>query len=134
MRRVADSDVEFPQVHPALVGQQTRWLVMAAASSVPRTDGRAPLLEAVQLLDTHSGRVRQWDHGPHCIAEEHVCVPKPGRSGELDTWLLGTCFDARRQATVLNLLDTARLEDGPVAQAVLPCALPLGFHGHFSPG
>jgi carotenoid cleavage dioxygenase len=134
MRRVADSDAEFPQVHPALVGQQTRWLVMAAASSVPRTDGRAPLLEAVQLLDTPSGRVRQWDHGPHCIAEEHVCVPKPGRSGELDTWLLGTCFDARRQATVLNLLDTARLEDGPVAQAVLPCALPLGFHGHFSPG
>jgi carotenoid cleavage dioxygenase len=41
-------------------------------------------------------------------------------------------FDAKRQATVLNLLDAARIEDGPVAQAVLPYVLPLGFHGNFT--
>jgi carotenoid cleavage dioxygenase-like enzyme len=59
-------------------------------------------------------------------------VPKPGGRGELDAWLLGTTFDAKRQATVLNLLDAARIEDGPVAQAVLPYVLPLGFHGNFT--
>jgi len=32
---------------------------------------------------------------------------KPGKSGELDAWPLGATFDARRQATVLNLLDAA---------------------------
>ena len=46
---------------------------------------------------------------------------------------VGTTFDARRQATVLNLLDAAHLEDGPIAQAVLPYALPLGFHGNWMP-
>ena len=50
----------------------------------------------------------------------------------LDAWLLGTTFDARRQATVLNVLDAAHVADGPIAQAVLPYALPLGFHGNFT--
>jgi carotenoid cleavage dioxygenase len=66
------------------------------------------------------------------VAEEHVVVPKPGLNGELDAWLLGTVYDARRGATVLNLLDAGRIEDGPVAQAVLPYTLPLGFHGNFT--
>ena len=64
--------------------------------------------------------------------EEHILVPKPGHGGELDAWLLGTTFDARRQATVLNLLDAAHLEDGPIAQAQLPYVLPPGFHGNFT--
>jgi carotenoid cleavage dioxygenase len=76
--------------------------------------------------------VRRYDYGAHQIVEEHVLVPKPGGRGELDAWLLGTTFDARRQATVLNLLDAAHIEDGPVAQAVLPYWLPLGFHGNFT--
>ncbi|MFN9745151.1 MAG: hypothetical protein ACK57B_05860 [Betaproteobacteria bacterium] len=42
-------------------------------------------------------------------------------------------IDAKRQATVPNLLDAARIEDGPVAQAVLPYALPQGFHANFTP-
>jgi carotenoid cleavage dioxygenase len=66
------------------------------------------------------------------VAEEHIVVPKPGKTGELDAWLLGTTYDARRQATVLNVLDAAHVEDGPIAQAVLPYTLPLGFHGNFT--
>ena len=69
---------------------------------------------------------------------------KPGKSGELDAWLLGTTFDVGRHATVLNLLDAAHIEGGPVAQAVLPFVLlyvllygllyglPLGFHVNFT--
>lgn len=74
----------------------------------------------------HAGRARRVDYGEHAVAEEHTVVPKPGKTGELDAWLLGTTFDARRQGTVLNLLDAAPVEDGPVAQAVLLCMLPLG--------
>lgn len=47
-------------------------------------------------------------------------MPEPGQTGELDAWLLGTPFDARRQATGLNLLDAAHIDDGPIAQAQLP--------------
>ena len=123
---------EFPRVHPRLIGQPSRWLLTAAGWPVHASRQGQGLLHGLQLRDTQTGRTRRFDYGEHLVAEEHVWVPKPGRSGELDAWLLGTTFDARRQATVLNLLDAAHLEDGPIAQAVLPYLLPLGFHGNFT--
>ena len=125
----SDGGVEFPRVHPQRVGEAARYVVFGAAWGASR---RHALFHGVQLVDTDSDRVRRFDYGADAIVEEHVMVPKPGGRGELDAWLLGTTFDARRQATVLNLLDAARLEDGPVAQAVLPYWLPLGFHGNFT--
>lgn len=126
----ADGGVEFPRIHPQQVGLKARWLLTGAAwkGSVRRHHA---LLQGLQLQDLESGRVQRFDHGAHCIAEEHVFVPKPGGRDELDAWLLGTTFDAQRQATVLNVLDARRIADGPIAQAVLPYVLPLGFHGNF---
>lgn len=125
-------DVEFPRVHQQRIGQPARWLLTAAAWPLYPARRGLGLLHGVQLLDTHTGRTQRHDYGEHVVAEEHVLVPKPGKSGELDTWLLGTTYDARRQATVLNLLDAAHVGDGPIAQAVLPYGLPLGFHGNFT--
>lgn len=126
----SDRGVEFPRIHPARVGELARWTVSGAAwTGGSRRDHS--LFHGLQLLENVSGRVRRYDYGEQAIVEEHVFVPKPGGRGELDAWLLGTTFDARRQATVLNLIDAAHIEDGPVAQAVLPYWLPLGFHGNF---
>ncbi|MCA0176009.1 MAG: carotenoid oxygenase family protein [Proteobacteria bacterium] len=122
-------DMEFPRVHPARVGLRQRWVSTAAAWRHRPQD----LFHGWQLTDLDSGRTQRVDMGDHAVTEEPVWVPKPGGRGELDAWLLATHFDARRQATVLNLLDAAHLADGPLAQAVLPYALPLGFHGSFVP-
>jgi carotenoid cleavage dioxygenase len=124
--------VEFPRIDPRRIGLPARHIVTGAAW-VPYANRSTALLHGVQVLDTQSGRARRFDYGEHVVVEEHIVVPKPGRSGELDAWLLGTTYDARRRATVLNLLDAAHVEDGPVAQAVLPYMLPLGFHGSFAP-
>ncbi len=129
------ADVEFPRIHPQRIGVsgagRARWLVSSAAW-LPHQTRRHGLLHGVQLTDLNTGRLRRFDYGDGVIAEEHVSIPKPGKPGELDAWLLGTTFDARRQTTVLNLLDAAHIEDGPVAQAMLPYVLPLGFHGNFT--
>jgi all-trans-8'-apo-beta-carotenal 15,15'-oxygenase len=130
--RALGGGVEFPRVHPQRIGLPARWLLTGASWKRLPTRSSA-LFHGVQLTDLDSGRVRRFDYGEHCVVEEHVFVPKPGRSGELEAWLLGTTYDARRQATVLNLLDAAHVEDGPVAQAVLPYMLPLGLHGNFTP-
>ncbi len=123
--------MEFPRMDPRRIGLRSRHLVTAASwrDIGQRSSG---LLHGVQVLDLASGRTRRHDYGDHAVAEEHVLIPKPGKTGELDAWLLGTTFDARRQATVLNLLDAAHVEDGPIAEATLPCVLPLGFHGNFT--
>ncbi len=125
-----DDLVEFPRIDPRRIGLPARWLLSGAAWNAGRG---ASLLHGLQLRDLQTGRVRRYDYGDQAVVEEHVMVPRPGRSGELDAWLLGTTFDARRQATVLNLLDAAHIEDGPIAQATLPYVLPLGFHGNFTP-
>ena len=125
------AEVEFPRMDPRRIGLPARFLVTGAAWRP--TPGRAnALLHGVQMVDVQTGRTRRFDYGDHMVVEEHIVVPKPGKSGELDAWLLGTTFDARRQATVLNVLDAAHVEDGPIAQAVLPYLLPLGFHGNFT--
>jgi carotenoid cleavage dioxygenase len=126
-----EGEVEFPRIDPRRTGLPARWLVTGAAWQKYAGRGNA-LLHGVQVLDTQTGRARRFDYGEQAVVEEHIVVPKPGNTGELDAWLLGTTFDARRQATVLNLLDAAHVEDGPIAQAVLPYMLPLGFHGNFT--
>lgn len=122
---------EFPRIDPRRVGLPARWLLSASAWG-PGGEHQGAMRHGVQLFDTQSGRLRRFDYGTDAVAEEHLLIPKPGRSGELDAWLLGTTFDARRRATVLNLLDAAHIEDGPIAEAVLPYMLPLGFHGNFT--
>ena len=124
-------EAEFPRLDPRRMGLPARWLVTGTSWQHPNKRP-AGLLHGVQMVDTHTGRQRRFDYGEHLVAEEHIVIPKPGKTGELDAWLLGTSFDARRQSTVLNLLDAAHVEDGPVAQAVLPYLLPLGFHGNFT--
>ena len=126
-----DGEVEFPRIDPRRIGLSARWL-LTGASWRTFADRKNALLHGLQLLDTQTGRTQRYDYGEHMVVEEHILVPKPGKSGELDAWLLGTTFDARRQATVLNLLDAAHIADGPIAQAVLPYLLPLGFHGNFT--
>lgn len=124
-------EVEFPRMDPRRIGQPARMLVTCAAWI--NHPGRSnALLHGVQVLDVDSGRAQRFDYGAQVVVEEHIVVPKPGKTGERDAWLLGTTYDAARQATVVNLLDAAHVEDGPVAQAVLPYTLPLGFHGNFT--
>ena len=117
---------------PRRIGLPARWLLTAAAWRPGAGGERTALFHGLQLVDTQTGRSQRFDHGPQALVEEHVLVPKPGKTGERDAWVLGTHIDATRQVTLLNVFDAARLEDGPVAQAELPYALPPGFHGNFT--
>jgi carotenoid cleavage dioxygenase len=127
-----DDHVEFPRIHPRRTGLPARQL-LSAAQWRPQPAGKGALFHGIELRDLETGRVQRHDYGDDGVAEEHILVPKPGGSGELDAWVLGTSFDARRQLTLVNVLDARHLADGPVAQAALPYALPLGFHGNFTP-
>ncbi len=130
--QVMDDVVEFPRIDPRRVGLPARLLLSNACWVPPGAHG-SPLWHGLQLRDIDSGRVERYDYGRDTVVEEHLLVPKPGRSGERDAWVLGTTYDIKRRHTVLNLLDAAHLADGPIAQATLPYALPPGFHGNFSP-
>ncbi len=124
--------VEFPRIHPQRVGLDARYL-LSASSWLAHGSRQGLLFHGIQMRDLQTGKLERYDYGADAVVEEHIVVPKPRASHELDAWLLGTTFDAKRQVTQVNLIDARHIADGPVAQATLPYWLPLGFHGNFTP-
>ena len=68
------------------------------------------------------------------VTQRHLVLPLPPVQLRFDVPADGPRqFALARQATLLNLLDAAHIEDGPVAQAQWPLraatGLPRQFHG-----
>jgi len=117
-------DAEFPRIDPRRVGLRHRHVVHATQSRL-----ELPGFGAVARTDVETGRSQRFGYGPQAVVEEHVFVPDGARPG----WVLGTVLDFGRKKTVLSCFAADHLAAGPVAQATLPYALPLGLHGAFVP-
>jgi carotenoid cleavage dioxygenase len=115
-------EAEFPRIDHRRVGQRHRQVLHAT-----NTRGGVPMWSAIALTDVETGASQKFSYGTHAIAEEHVWVPDGDRPG----WVMGTAFDYAQKKTVLSCFAADALADGPVAQATLPYALPLGLHGTF---
>ncbi|RKH64451.1 carotenoid oxygenase family protein [Corallococcus aberystwythensis] len=116
---------EFPVVDPRVPGRRgsAHFVVLEGEDAVLPHGG------VIARIDVERDRVQRFDYGPGIIAEEHLFVPTGSREGQ--GWLLGTSLDCTRGHTRLAAFDAEHLDDGPVALATLPRALPLGFHGTF---
>lgn len=99
----------------------------------PVAHGGAALFNAVAMLDPHRDARQLHVYGAGIVAEEHVFVPRPGRTRPDDGWLLGTLYDITRDRRGLAVLDARHVDDGPVATAWVDYGFPLGFHGTFAP-
>jgi carotenoid cleavage dioxygenase len=121
--------VEFPRVDTRAVGERYRQLYHAArlgpANGQPGFDG-------IRRLDLDTGEIDAFRYGEGVLIEEHVFVADRARTQEGAGWLIGTALDVNRGQTVLSVFDAMRLSAGPLAQARLPYALPLGLHGNFA--
>lgn len=124
-----DHDAEFPSIHAADTGRAYQHLLC-----VERTPGRAcdlPGYDQLAYIDLQSGKRRVYHYGDDWLVEEHLLVAESDRSAP--RWALGTALDASTGQTVLSVFELSTLEAGPLAQAWLPYALPLGLHGTFVP-
>lgn len=119
---------EFPLFDPRTPGDRGARLYMP----VREGEATAPFFNAVQMLDLAKGRRDVHVYGRDILAEEHVFVPRPGSRDPDDGWLVGTLFDPVKACSGIAVLDARRIAEGPLAQAWLPYAFPLGFHGHFA--
>lgn len=118
---------EFPRIDPAVTGRRHRQLFMASRIA----PGDRPGHDAVTRLDLDSGTADTYRYGADVIVEEHLFVARPGATREGDGWLVGTALDLARRQTLLAVFDAARVAAGPVLQATMPRAMPLGLHGAF---
>ena len=115
-------DGEFPRIDPRRVGLRHRHVVHATQAARTR-----PGWAAAALTNVETGHSERHVYGESRIAEEHIFVPDGNGAG----WVLGTSLDLLRKCTVLSCFAADRMADGPVAEATLPYALPLGLHGAF---
>lgn len=120
--------IEFPLFDPRSRGDRGARIFAPAFEGVHS----APYFNAVAAFDVERGRRQVHRYGEAILAEEHVFVPRPGRSRAGEGWLVGTLLDSARGRSGIAVLDAQRVEEGPLAQAWLPHTVPLGFHGHFA--
>ncbi|MEL1265495.1 carotenoid oxygenase family protein [Pseudoxanthomonas putridarboris] len=95
-------------------------------------ESTVPYFNAVASFDLARGRQQVHRYGRDVLVEEHLFVPRPGGRRPDEGWLVGTLLDGARGRSGIAVLDAQRVGDGPLAQAWLPYAFPLGFHGHFA--
>jgi len=118
---------EFPSIDSRHVGRRYRHIV-----TICNRPGKADFgFDMVQRRDLERGTVDQYHYGADVLAEEHILVPDLSRRVEGAGWVVGTSLDLKKKTTTLSVFDALKLGDGPVAQAYLPYALPLGLHGMF---
>jgi carotenoid cleavage dioxygenase len=120
-------EAEFPSVDFRHVGRRYRQIITLAGTPSEST----LWLNQVQRRDLETGTIDRHHFGPDVILEEHILVPDLAKGTEGEGWVIGTALDLKKKATMISVFDAMALHDGPMAQAYLPYALPLGLHGTF---
>ena len=115
-------EAEFPRIDARRVGLRHRHVVHATQMLDQR-----PGFAAIARTNVETGASQRFAYGPQVLVEEHLFVP----DGDGPGWIVGTVLDCAQNKTLLSCFAADRLADGPVAQATLPYALPLGLHGVF---
>lgn len=115
---------EFPQVDPRFRGQRRRLTALTSAVAANR-----PGSTGITVHDWENGQSDAFNFGPSRMVEEFLFVPKSGRSGEAESWLIGTVLNLKAKASEVCVFDAARVSDGPVCIWQAAYSWPLGFHG-----
>ena len=134
-RRLFDRPSDFYDVDPTVVGRPYRFGFMAvkAKDRPANTIGAPHPFNALGKIDVTSGEAMLWYAGPESAVQEPVFVRRGDDAPEGDGYLLAVVNRLATGTSELVILDTARIEAGPVARIHVPLHLRMAFHGMFLP-
>lgn len=116
--------VDLPTYDCRLTGKRYRYIYLVEkARDVPTV--------RLWKLDTESGKMQSFDHGPRCFPGEATFVPARDARTDDDGWLLSLVYDAKAHRSSLSVVD-ARGLDAEIARVELPFHIPHGFHCSFT--
>ena len=122
---ILDDNMEFPVVAEKEGCRPYTFFYTAAA------DPGCAFHHRIARVAPGSGETVSFDFGQTSIVCEPIFVSKPGRSDS--GWLLTVRLDGVEAKSHLEIFDTDRLPDGPIATARIGRHLPITFHGCWRP-
>lgn len=128
---VEDLEGEFPAVDPLLVGRKCNEVLCLGRSKERGPD--IPGFDELVNFDVDKGSTQRYSYGSDWLVEEHLLVADASAPAGPAEWVVGTALNVPLRKTVVSVFRADSIADGPVAQASLPYALPLGLHGLFVP-
>jgi all-trans-8'-apo-beta-carotenal 15,15'-oxygenase len=123
-RPVWDGASEFPVIDPRFEGGTPSEVLLLSDAGDE---------SAIARVELASGRARTVRLGERCMGSEPIFVPRSESAPECDGWVLTLVYDDAIDASHLAILDTARLEDGPIARCHFETHVPMTFHGVWLP-
>jgi carotenoid cleavage dioxygenase len=120
-----DAQIELPTHDLRRTGREHRygWFVES------RHNDDTVDFAGVVARDFRTGKLSRWDPGAGRHGGEALFVPDPDAGdAEGEGWVCAYVYDARRDASVLAILDATDVGRGPVAEITLPQRVPYGFH------
>jgi carotenoid cleavage dioxygenase-like enzyme len=118
--RVWGEPCEFPTIDPRGAGSVHRYAWVSTSEKQPRSIAR---------FDFERGEAVSWTPPVGQHVSEPVFAPRAGADGECDGWVLVLVYDERTHTSHVAVLDAARPEAGPIAQAHFDHHVPLTLHG-----
>jgi len=129
-----DCPLDFPKIHPSLLGRRCRYVYAATLS-----DSVAPIFDGVVKIDLLNGGklVGRVAYGPNRSGGECVFVPKIHKEkknnvhdeNEDDGYLLTFVYEEDTDISQFWVLDAKTMSPDPLAIVELPQRIPYGFHG-----
>ena len=121
--RQSDERLELPRIHEEAARARPYRYVYGVGTHAPGN-----FTDQIVKIDVETGAAETW-HEAGIYPGEPVFVPRPDATAEDDGLLLSVGLDPDRERSFLLVLNAASLEEQ--ARAVVPHAIPFGFHGQF---
>ncbi|MEM7413724.1 MAG: carotenoid oxygenase family protein [Myxococcota bacterium] len=128
--KFSESSAEFPRIDDRRVGYENRWGYAATADPAPGTAG---LFRRITKYDRTGGPSVHREAVEGRWVGEPVFVPRTPDAAEDDGFVLSLVFDARDDASAVEILDARNLDGEPLARIWTDERIPLGFHGNWAP-
>jgi carotenoid cleavage dioxygenase-like enzyme len=128
---------EFPRCDYRYVGQRHQHAFMLVMDPrLPYAEERIgprpfQFFNQIAHLDLGSGHVDAWFSGDTDCFQEPTFVARSADSPEGDGYLIALLNHLAEGTTELIVMDTLRVQDGPVARIKLPLRLRMSIHGNW---
>jgi carotenoid cleavage dioxygenase len=116
---------EFPMVNNRYRGARTRYSYHIA---MVRESRMQPRFAGLVKYDVERGTAQAWSEGRDFFYSEAPFAPADAAESEDHGYLVSFVWNAREQRSEIQIFDARRFGGGPIAQVLLPHAVPPGFH------